>query len=315
VIFLHFLYVFFCGQAQGYHAATPLPAHDKGSARWQNARMNLEQRVIIAVDRMPAFPRSVQRLLELTRDINVEPRAIVEVLEHDPVMAGRILRTVNSAFYGLSRKVSSMSHAVVLLGMNTVKNMALAVSAAGMLPRQNAAGFDTSEYLRHSLIVAGMARTIARHEGDADPGEAYIAGLLHDFGKVLFATNLPEEFHRALQLATRGELALHDAERREIGMAHPQAGAMLARKWQFPETLAEAIAAHHDAGPFTGTLRSLFLADQLTRCDEKGDPLPGRTPLPLPEGAGGRLGESWPEIVAALPERSRVIAEAQTFAS
>ncbi len=289
--------------------------HANGTPEWQNARMDLEQRVIIAVDRMPAFPRSVQRLLELTRDVNVEPRAIVEVLEHDPVMAGRILRTVNSAFYGLSRKVASMSHAVVMLGMNTVKNMALAVSAAGMLPRQNAAGFDTAEYLRHSLVVAGVARVIAQREGDADPGEAYIAGLLHDFGKVLFAVNLPEEFRRALKCAEEEGIALHEAEQREIGMAHPQAGAMLARKWQFPESLAAAIAAHHDAVPANGTLRCLFLADQLARCDERGEALPGRPLLPLPEAAGGRLGASWPEIVAALPERDRVIAEAQAFAA
>lgn len=289
--------------------------HANGTPEWQNARMDLEQRVIIAVDRMPAFPRSVQRLLELTRDVNVEPRAIVEVLEHDPVMAGRILRTVNSAFYGLSRKVASMSHAVVMLGMNTVKNMALAVSAAGMLPRENAAGFDTAEYLRHSLVVAGMARVIAQREGDADPGEAYIAGLLHDFGKVLFAVNLPEEFRRALKCAEEEGIALHEAEQREIGMAHPQAGAMLARKWQFPESLAAAIAAHHDTVPANGTLRSLFLADQLARCDEHGEALPGRRLSLLPEAAGGTLGASWPEIVAALPERDRVIAEAQAFAA
>ena len=256
--------------------------HVIGGPEWQNAKMDLEQRVIIAVDRMPAFPRSVQQLLELTRDVNVEPRAIVEVLEHDPVMAGRILRTVNSAFYGLSRKVASMSHAVVMLGMNTVKNMALAVSAAGMLPRQNAAGFDTGEYLRHSLVVAGVARAIAQREGDADPGEAYIAGLLHDFGKVLFAVNLPEEFRRALKAAADEGIALQEAEQREIGMAHPQAGAMLARKWQFPESLATAIATHHDAVPEGGTPRCLFLADQLARCDEKGEALPGRPLLPLP---------------------------------
>lgn len=287
--------------------------HVIGGPEWQNAKMDLEQRVIIAVDRMPAFPRSVQQLLELTRDVNVEPRAIVEVLEHDPVMAGRILRTVNSAFYGLSRKVASMSHAVVMLGMNTVKNMALAVSAAGMLPRQNAAGFDTGEYLRHSLVVAGMARVIAQREGKADPGEAYIAGLLHDFGKVLFAVNLPEEFGRALKATENEGIALQEAEQREIGMAHPQAGAMLARKWQFPESLAEAIATHHDAVPGSGTPRCLFLADQLARCDEKGEALPGRLLLPLPDAAGGSLGASWPEIVAELSERDRIIAEAQAF--
>jgi len=277
--------------------------------------MDIEQRLVVAIERMPAFPRSVQRLLELTRDINVEPRAIVDVLEKDPVMAGRILRTVNSAFYGLSRKVASLSHAVVLLGLNTVKNMALAIASAGMLPARNGAGFDTAAYLQHSLGVASLARLIAQRSG-VDPGEAYAAGLLHDFGKILFCVNLPREFRAALDLAAREGLPLHEAERRGIGVSHAQAGAMLARKWQFPGELADAIAEHHAAGvnPL-GILRCLILADQLVRFDDAGELPAGHSVAPLPAGAGGALGSSYAEILAALPERVRIIAESRAFVS
>lgn len=275
--------------------------------------MDIEQRLVVAIDRMPAFPRSVQRLLELTRDINVEPRAIVEVLEKDPVMAGRILRTINSAFYGLSRKVASLSHAVVLLGLNTVKNMALAIASAGMLPPRNNAGYDTAAYLQHSLGVAGIARLIAQR-GGVDPGEAYSAGLLHDFGKILFCVNLPREFRAALDFSAGQHLPLHEAELRCIGVSHAQAGAMLARKWQFPAELVDAIALHHAAVEDPqGILRCLLLADQLVRFDDGGELLAGQSVAPLPAGAGGTLGSTYAEILAALPERVRIVAESHAF--
>lgn len=275
--------------------------------------MDIEQRLITAVDRMPAFPQSVQRVLELTRDVNVEPKAIVEVLEKDPVMAARILKTINSAYYGLPRKIASVGHAVVMLGINTVKHMALAIASAGMLPIRNNAGFDTTEYLKHSLAVAGIARLLAQRAGDTDPGEAYIAGLLHDFGKVLFAVNLPQEFHAAMELAATEGRSLHFAEQRVLGVDHTRAGAMLAEKWQFPANLAECIDTHHGGRPGNGAQRCLFLADQLAKFDSAGALHPGCFLPELPNGIGGALGSTYPEIIAALPERNRIIDEAQAF--
>lgn len=275
--------------------------------------MDIEQRLITAVDRMPAFPKSVQRVLELTRDINVEPKAIVEVLEKDPVMAARILKTINSAFYGLPRQVSSVGHAVVMLGINTIKNMALAITTAGMLPARNEAGFDTAEYLRHSLTVAGLARLVAQKTGQAEPGEAYVAGLLHDFGKVLFAVNLPDEFGQALSLSGREAISLHLAEQRILGVDHTRAGAMLADKWQFPKALGQAIGSHHTCSLDDNLTRCLFLADQLAKFDGDGNPLPNRNIPTLPPDLGSELGNDYASILSNLPQRERVLQEAQAF--
>ncbi len=274
--------------------------------------MDIEQRLITAVDRMPAFPKSVQRVLELTRDINVEPKAIVEVLEKDPVMAARILKTINSAFYGLPRQVSSVGHAVVMLGINTIKNMALAITTAGMLPARNEAGFDTGDYLQHSLTVAGLSRLVALRTGSAEPGEAYIAGLLHDFGKVVFAVNLPAEFRAALAMADQEAISLHLAEQRILGVDHTRAGAMLVNKWQFPEVLGQAIGAHHSALEDDLT-RCLFLADQLAKFDAAGQALAGRNIPDLPSGIAGKLGNHYSEILDALPEREKILHEAEAF--
>ena len=149
----------------------------------------LERKLGVAVERMPAFPRSVQKILELTRNINCLPKDLVGVIEKDPVMTMKILKVINSAYYGLPQKITSVGQSVVYLGINTIKNLALGFAAVGILPRMNAAGFDIQRYLLHSLVVGGTARQLATQfaKGEVDSGDAYIAGLLHDFGKVVFA--------------------------------------------------------------------------------------------------------------------------------
>lgn len=273
---------------------------------------DIGQRLAEAVERMPAFPRSVQRLLELTRDPDVDARAVVAVLETDPVMTARILKTINSAFYGLSRQVASVQHAVVLLGINTVKHMALAISASGMLPARNAAGFESAAYLRHSLTVAALARLVAPRLG-ADPGEAYVAGLLHDFGEVLIAVNLPEDYRTIRQLAERDGLLLQAAEQAVLGTDHTHAGALLAERWQFPATLVESIAGHHgDAGAPGAVLQSLRLADGLSHAAACGDqPVAPAAPAAAQHAALGVAlppdGEApWSALLAALPGHERV---------
>jgi len=110
---------------------------------------------------MPAFRSSVQHLLQLAADINADSRKIVQVVETDPLMTVKILKVINSPFYGLAQKISSVQRAVVHLGINTIKNMALSVAAIGMLPAQNQAGFDTHAFLLHSLTTAALCKMLA----------------------------------------------------------------------------------------------------------------------------------------------------------
>ena len=270
----------------------------------ENRSPDIQQRVLDAIDRMPAFPRSVERIIALTRDMDCDPKAIVEVLETDPIMAARVLRTINSAFYALPRPISSVTHALVMLGINTIKNLALAISAMGMMPARNAAGFDTAAYLRHSLSVAGVARLLSCRFGDADPNETYIVGLLHDFGKIIFATHLPREFSAALDLSKDENLPLDQAEHHIMGISHAEAGALMVEKWKLPQELGNCIAAHHHPEIGPGTLRCLFIADQIVkRHDAQG------IISPLPPGLAPDLGSDWESISNALPEHHRILEE------
>jgi putative nucleotidyltransferase with HDIG domain len=275
--------------------------------------MDIEQKLMIAVERMPAFPKSVQRVLELTRSPDVAPKSIVEVIERDPVMTARILRVINSAFYALPNKVAGVGHAVVLLGINTIKNLAIRVAAVGMIPQTNEAGLDTDRYLLHSLGCAELSRMIAQKLGDADPTEAYIGGLLHDIGKILYALYLPQPFRAALDRSAAEGTALHLAEQGLLGVDHTVAGAMLARKWQFPASLVECIRSHHQAPPERGLGRSLFLANQIIKARAFGDS--GNPEVAaLPEGLGGALGGDYASIAQGFPDLEKNLEQVRGYA-
>ena len=111
------------------------------------------------VERMPAFSVSAQKIL--TTDFNCVPRDLVAVIEHDPVLTGTVLKIVNSIYFGLSKTIISIKHAVVVLGLNTVRHLAMTIAAIGSLPRENDAGFDMDEYLQHSLCTGAVSRMLA----------------------------------------------------------------------------------------------------------------------------------------------------------
>ncbi|MBI5660033.1 MAG: HDOD domain-containing protein [Nitrosomonadales bacterium] len=276
---------------------------------------NLAEKLSAAVEKMPAFPKSVQRILEITRDIHCQPKELVAVIEKDPVMTMKLLRIINSAYYNFPRQVTTVNQSLLYLGLNTVKNMALSFAAMGVLPQQNAAGFDMQRYLLHSLTTASLARAICQKfgNGDADPGDCYLAGLLHDFGKVVFAQFMPAEFREALALCRDRAIPLHEAERQIIGADHSVVGAMLVGKWQFPKLLTDAISQHHgDIPPGNTMLASLFVADQISKqmsAGDSGNPVAEE----LPSGLAARFG-GMDDLIARLGDLSKIAEEAQSFA-
>ncbi len=276
----------------------------------------LERKLGVAVERMPAFPRSVQKVLELTRNINCLPKDLVAVIEKDPVMTVKILKVINSAYYGLPNKITSVSQSVVYLGINTIKNLALGFAAVGILPRFNAAGFDIQRYLLHSLMVAAVARQLCNQfaKGQGDPADCYIAGLLHDFGKAVFAQFLPAEYRDALGRSLEQGIPLHEAELAVIGADHSLVGAMLAKRWQFPEHLIDCIRDHHNPhAESTAMMDCLRRADQIVRFREVGDSgNPWRDteePAAIP-----RFGNDLAVTLAALGDFDRFVDDAQMFA-
>jgi len=275
----------------------------------------LSKKLTAAVEKMPAFPKSVQRILELSRDINCPPKELVSVIEKDPVMTMKLLRIINSAYYSFPKQITSVNQSIVYIGLNTIKNMALSFAVIGVLPQQNEAGYDMQRYLMHSLITASLARLLCQkfNKDGTDPGDCNLAGLLHDFGKVVFAQFLAEEFKQALRYSAENKVPLHIAERKIIGVDHSVVGAMLVEGWQFPKNLGETIRHHHDDEITPNTLQCcLFVADQLSKHKSLNNGNE-RDMQPLPPAIAERFGATWDEIIVKLGDLSNVMAEAQAF--
>jgi putative nucleotidyltransferase with HDIG domain len=278
----------------------------------------LSKKLSDSVEKMPAFPKSVQRILELSRDINCSPKELVSVIEKDPVMTMKLLHIINSAYYSFPKQITSVNQSIVYIGLNTIKNMALSFAVIGVLPKTNSAGFDLQRYLMHSLTTASLARILCQKfsQDGTDPADCYLAGLLHDFGKIVFAESMPEEFKKALAYSAEHNVPLHIAEQNVIGIDHSVVGSKLVEKWQFPKNLSDVILHHHDKDvPPSSIHCCLFLADQISKHKTFNSNYNEKTPLTgLPQSVTQRFGDNLEEIIVKLGDLSNVVAEAHAFA-
>ncbi|MGH8550345.1 MAG: HDOD domain-containing protein [Methylococcales bacterium] len=267
---------------------------------------DLHQQLEEMVARMPAFPASVQRVLQLTSDISCSAKELVQVIEHDPVMTLKILKLLNSAYFSLPRKITSIHQSVVYLGFNTIKNMALSIATLGILPHKNKAGFDTQGYLKHSLSTAAIARLLHQkfNHKNFDASDCFVAGLLHDIGKVVYAQFNPHGFARIIETAQSGGIAVFRAERHLLGADHGLIGAKLGEKWNFPQSLVECIGGHHETEKPGNEIRdSVIAANQISKALGWGEPVTGKD-AELPASVADRFGMDLKNLIEYLGDFS-----------
>ncbi|OIP20285.1 MAG: phosphohydrolase [Comamonadaceae bacterium CG2_30_57_122] len=276
---------------------------------------DLSIRLAAAVEHMPAFPESVQRILVLTRDVACSPKDLVQVINRDPVVTVKVLRVVNSAYYGLAKQITSVDHAVVFLGFNTIKNLALGIAAIGMLPSNALAGFDGQRYLLHSFTTAALARQLAQRLVGADVHDCFIAGLLHDFGKVVVAQCMPAEFRRAMEMSLWQEVPLHQTLVEVMGVDHTAVGAMLSEKWRFAPELVNTIRFQHEPEQCdTNMLACVVAANQISK--QLGFDFGGcSVAQELCASVAARLGGSLDVVKNSLGNLDNLLQEARLFSS
>jgi len=195
---------------------------------------------------LPALPAAVVRVMHLTDDPKAGMADVARALASDQALAARVLKLANSAFYGSSRRISTVSEAVITLGMRTTRNLVMATSCQGMLER-NVAGYalPPGALWRHSLACASAAQALAIRARYRATEEAFVAGLLHDIGKVVLNTYLKDQFARVFLRAAQGDMTFAEAEREVLGFDHAQAGACLLERWSLPASLVTAVRWHH----------------------------------------------------------------------
>ncbi len=272
------------------------------------------QELISFVEKMPAFPKSVQRVVQLTSDINASAKEIVRVIESDPVMTVKILKVINSAFYGLPQKITSIQRAVVHIGLNTIKNLALSVAAMGVLQPTNKADFDTQKFLLHSLTTASLCRMLAEKlkVKASECSGFFVAGLVHDFGKIVFAEFDPVNFKLALDKSAKENISLHEAEFEFMGINHAQVGKILAEKWELDPVLIDAIEHHHDTLNETMLSACIFTANQISKKLQfgfAGNPVIEETPDEIIP----RFELTLDDLISSLGDLSPIKSEALSF--
>jgi putative nucleotidyltransferase with HDIG domain len=226
------------------------------------------QQLVQAIRDLPALPEVVVRVMRMAEDPRSDAQSIARVIATDQAMAARVLKLANSAFYGLPRRVSTLSEAVVILGFRTIKNLAIAASTFELLNREIAGYWlQRGELWRHSLACAIGAQLIAQRARLPVAEEAFVSGLLHDIGKVAINLFVREQYEQIIERALQDRIPFVEAEQAVLGFNHALAGALIAEKWNLPPSLVAVIQYHHQPSQAPGAEAMVFvvhLADILS---------------------------------------------------
>ncbi|MBX6422294.1 HDOD domain-containing protein [Thermosulfurimonas sp. F29] len=248
---------------------------------------------------LPTLPPIVAKLTRMIGDETVSAPQIAAVIEKDQVLTSKVLRLVNSAFYGFPRRISTVSNAIVLLGFNVIRTLVITASIFEMMQSRDVGLWE------HSLGVAMVSGLLARRLGLDQPEEVATAGLLHDLGKVVERATLLEEYRNIQQMVNEREIPWREAEAEILHMDHAEMGGYLLNRWNLPERLIEPVSFHHEvhrARNFPVETAVVQMADLLVRARGfgfAGDPWvpePEEKTLKLVPLSREDLSALWPEL-------------------
>ncbi len=221
------------------------------------------KKIALYINKMPSLPTSVTKVVEICNNPNTSPADLNKVISIDPVLMGNVMKLINSAYYGLSQQVTSLVRAIIMLGINTVKNLALSTAIMGNLSsKQNFQALNMEGFWRHSLCVGVTAKLIAKHiKVDTKTLESYfIAGLLHDIGKIPLNHQFTEEYITAVGFSDREKAPLYQGESAAIGLNHAEAGQLVAHAWKLGAEIKDAIIYHHSTESYEGDNKLIVYA-------------------------------------------------------
>ncbi len=203
--------------------------------------------IVAKVDELPSLPDIVVRVMELTEDPDSTAFDINEVINRDQNMTAQVLRMANSVYYGYSRRIATVTDAIVLIGFNAVRSIVLAASVSKIL-KQELSGYvmGEGELWKHSQCAAVFARLLAKKNKYRSVELAYTATLLHDIGKLVLNSYLSDSYQEVLAAVNEENIPFDQAEDNLFGFNHATVGGKVAEKWKLPRDLVEAIACHHN---------------------------------------------------------------------
>ena len=237
-------------------------------------RIKFEKR-LAGVDDLPTLPNVANNIIQITQNPKSSALEVGKAISQDQALVSRILRMANSTFYGFPSKITTIAHAVVILGFVNIRNLVLTASVFDMFASKGENGyFDREEFWKHSLACGITSKLIAKRLGVKNLEEVFLWGLLHDLGKLVLYTYFSEEFAEVVRLVRKKEILIKDAEQEVLGLDHTEVGGIVADKWNLPPELIKAIRFHHNPTRARESMRmvaTVHLADIFCRALEMGN--------------------------------------------
>lgn len=272
------------------------------------------------IAQMPSLSTTVTKVLEVCNRPDTSANDLNRVISLDPVLIGQVLKLINSAYYSLPNQINSLTRAIIMLGLNTVKNLALSTAVLGSIGREESfRSLPMDAFWTHSLCVGVMSKAIAGLKGI--PGvmheEFFVAGLLHDLGKIPLNHCFAEEYRQVLDLSALEQRPLTKAEEMILGLDHSLAGKMIADKWQLNPALNELLLFHHTPAKASADNRQLVavvatanIFANLFDFGCAGDRYPNLAGLPE---LLAQIGLTWDALSSLQPLVQQEIDKAQVF--
>ncbi|MBL9038234.1 MAG: HDOD domain-containing protein [Archangium sp.] len=238
------------------------------------------RRVVGRLDTLPSAPAAYWELTQAVANPDTSIDDLARIVQRDPAMSVKVLQLVNSAYFGLARRMTSIQEAVAYLGVELLKSLALTVHVFERMEQKHLdlEGFSVSVMQERALLTARVAKRVVTDAKCAD--EAFTAGLVHDIGKMIMAVGLPEQFIESIRVARATGQPLHVVEKELVGASHAEVGAYLLGVWGLPFSIVEAVANHHEPQAIQqgsrAVLTALHVADVLVAAVCAGDDAPER---------------------------------------
>ena len=232
-------------------------------------------RKLITIKQLPTLPVMMTRILKCVENVNSSASDVGDIVSNDPSISSKILRFANSAFYGRSSQVDTIQEAIVIIGFNTVKQLALATSMFDSFSSvKSQRTFDRLEFWKHSMGTAMAASMLFGKSSKSEADRIYTAGLLHDIGKLVMDIYFHKDYVAAVEKASCESMFISQAERHVFKSDHGEIGAWLAERWHFPDSLKVPMQFHHnvDAADLDHKRAAMMIhvADFVSRSAEVG---------------------------------------------
>ena len=229
-----------------------------------NDTISLEKRkkkVRSYISRMPSFSTTITKVLEICNNPSTSPNDLNRVISLDPVLTGKVLNLINSSYYALPNQITSLTRAIIMIGINTVKNLALSTAVLDSIGHDEGSfqAFSMDDFWTHSICVGVTAKLLAgiKNIPVTEREEYFVAGLLHDLGKIPMNNCFNNEYALSLELSEKKEVSLIKAEVEVFDMDHSIVGGMIADKWQLNTSMNNAMCHHHEPEKASDEYRQL----------------------------------------------------------